>query len=310
MPVLPVRDTMLDTPLRSEARVKRTLTVSLAVRTLSILMLAVPVWAGNLDNVIRSEYPNRILTLRHSYGGERLHLYGDGTLVEDAPVGTWTTDAQIEVRDASIDGSMMTIRGRRIFEVYDSKSKEFVDALTLIPTYPEKLQKDIEKALRRRQVEIRIEMPPTPDPKEIPETLHAVFLAPGEPASGVAPVFYRDFYAATGGGGKRSDSPIGSLRTTSTGDKSGEIKAPHVTLNPDPEYSEAARVIKYQGTTVIGLTVDANGSVRDPQILQPLGAGLDDKAIEAVSKWKFDPATKDGKPVPFTLAVQVDFHLY
>ena len=309
MLVLPVRDTMLDTPLRSEARLKRTLIVSLVVGVLALLMLVAPVWAGNLDNVIRSEYPNRILTLRHSYGGDRLHLYGDGTLVEDAPPGTWTTDSQVEVRDASLNGSMMVIRGRRIFEVYDSKSKEFVDALSLVPTFPEKWQKDIEKTLRKRQVEIQIEMPPTPDPKEIPETLHAVFLAPGEPAGGIAPAFYRDFYATGGGGSKRAELPAGVVRLTSVGSNAGDIKAPHATSSPDPDYSEEARLIKYGGTAIISLIVDTSGSVRDPQMIAPLGVGLDDKAISTVSHWKFDPATKDGHPVAVEISVEVAFRI-
>jgi TonB family protein len=300
---------MLDTPLWSEARLKRTLIVSLAVPVLALFMLVAPAWAGNLDNVIRSEYPNRILTLRHVYSGERLHLYGDGTLVEDAPPGSWTTDSQLEVRDANLNGSVMTIRGRRIYEVYDSKSRDFVDALGLVPTFPEKWQKDIEKTLRKRQVEIQIEMPPTPDPKETSETLHAVFLAPGEPATGIAPAFYREFYATGGGGSKRGELPAGVVRLTSVGSKAGDIKAPHATSSPDPEYSDEARVIKYGGTEIISLIIDTSGSVRDPQIIVPLGAGLDDKAIQTVSHWKFDPATKDGQPVAVEISVEVAFHI-
>jgi len=289
--------------------VKRTLIVSLGWCLLGLLLLATTCQAGNLDNVIQSEYPNRILTLRHSYSGDHLHLYGDGTLVEDAPPGSWTTDSQLEVRDASLSGSLLTIRGRRIFQVYDSKSKEFVDALSLVPSFPEKWQKDIEKTLRKRQVEIQIEMPPTPDPKEIPETLHAVFLAPGEPASKIAPVFYRDFYATGGGGSKRTELPAGVVRLTSVGSKAGDIKAPHASSSPDPEYSDEARLIKYGGTAVVSLIVDTSGSVRDPQIILPLGVGLDDKAIGTVSHWKFDPATKDGQPVAVEISVEVAFRI-
>lgn len=288
---------------------KRTWIVFLAICFVGLSIFTAPAWAGNLDNVIRSEYPNRILTLRHSYGGERLHLYGDGTLVDEAPPGSWTTDSQLEVRDANLNGSLLTIRGRRIFQVYDSKNKEFVDALSLVPTFPEKWQKDIEKTLRKRQVEIQIEMPPTPDPKEIPETLHGVFLAPGEPASKIAPVFYRDFYATGGGGSKRAELPAGVVRLTSVGSKAGEIKAPHATSSPDPEYSDEARLIKYGGTAVVSLIVDTTGSVRDPQIILPLGVGLDDKAIGTVSHWKFDPATKDGQPVAVEISIEVAFRI-
>ena len=290
----------------------RTFIVSLAICLLGLSLLATPTpaIAGNLDNVIFSEYPNRILTLRHFYGGERLHLYGDGTLVDDAPAGTWTTDSEVEVKDATLNGSLLTIRGRRISRLYDSKTKQFVDALALIATFPEKNQKDVEKALRKRQVEIRIEMPPTPDPKEIPETLHAVFLAPGEPESRIAPPFYRDFYAAGEGRSKPRELPVGVLRVTAIDGKAGKVKAPLAIFTPDPVYSEEARIIKFQGTIIIELIVNSDGSVRDPQILQPLGAGLDDKAIAAASQWKFEPATRDGQPVPVALSIEVDFKLY
>jgi len=276
---------------------------------LSIFLAAPCVLAGNLDNVIASEYPNKILTLRHFYAGDRLHLYGDGALVDDAPAGIWTADGQIEVRDASQNGSVLTIKARRIYLVYDSKRKEFVDALTLIPAYPDKQQKDIERTLKKRQVEIRIEMPPNPDPKEIPETLHAVFLAPDEPMGNIAPPYYRDFFATREGRPKSQELPAGVFRLASIGSKSGDITAPHLTTRTDPEYSEIARQLKAQGTAVLSLVVDASGSVRDVQVIQPLGAGLDEKAIAAVNQWKFDPATKDGKPVPVAISVEVDFRL-
>jgi protein TonB len=38
--------------------------------------------------------------------------------------------------------------------------------------------------------------------------------------------------------------------------------------------------------------------------------GLDEKAIETVKTWKFDPAMKDGKPVAVQIIVEVAFHLY
>ena len=267
-------------------------------------------YAGNLDNVIASEYPDKILTLRHFYSGDRLHLYGDGTLVDDAPAGTWTSDGQIEVRDASQNGSVLTIKARRVYQVYDSKRNQFVDALTLIPINPDKQEKEAEKALKRRQVEIRIEMPPNPDPKEIPETLHAVFLAPEEPMGNIAPSYYRDFFAKREGQSKAQELPAGVFRLASVGSKAGDITPPHLLKKTDPEYSEIARQLKYQGTAELSLVVDASGSVQNVQVTQPLGAGLDEKAIAAVSQWKFDPATKGGKAVAVAIAVEVDFRIH
>jgi protein TonB len=55
--------------------------------------------------------------------------------------------------------------------------------------------------------------------------------------------------------------------------------------------------------------VGADGVPRNVRVLSSLGMGLDEKAVEAVQNWKFEPAMKDGKPVAVELAIEVDFHL-
>jgi periplasmic protein TonB len=90
----------------------------------------------------------------------------------------------------------------------------------------------------------------------------------------------------------------------------GGVSAPRVLFQPDPEYSEEARKAKFQGTCVLGLVVGPDGRPRDIHVVRSLGLGLDEKAIEAVSRWKFDPAQKDGKPVAVAISVEVDFRLY
>jgi TonB family protein len=284
--------------------------VSLAALSLMMSLSALPARAGNFDGVISSEYPTKIVTLRHFYSGDRLRFYADGTLVEDAPAGTFTTDGQVEVRAASLDHSVLTIKARRIYQVYDSRSRQFVDALTTVGNLPDKQQKEVEKALRKRQVIIEIQMSGDPDPKEVPEVLHAVFLAPDEPVTKITPVFYRDYFAKLEGNSTPPQLPPGVVRLASVHGKPGEISAPHATFSPDPEYSEAGRQLKYQGTMLLSLIVDPSGSARDIQITQPLGAGLDDQAIAAVSQWKFQPAEKDGKPVPVAISVEVNFRIH
>ena len=88
------------------------------------------------------------------------------------------------------------------------------------------------------------------------------------------------------------------------------VTAPHLTYAPDPEYSKKARKAKYQGTCVLAVVVGTDGKVRDIRVTKTLGMGLDEKAIEAVQKWKFDPALKDGQPVAAQVTVQVNFKLY
>ena len=90
----------------------------------------------------------------------------------------------------------------------------------------------------------------------------------------------------------------------------GGVSAPKALYAPDPEYSEEARKAKYQGTVVLWLVVDAAGRPQQIRVQRALGMGLDEKAIEAVKLWKFDPAKKDGQPVPVMINVEVNFRLY
>ena len=88
------------------------------------------------------------------------------------------------------------------------------------------------------------------------------------------------------------------------------VSAPKVLYQPDPEYSEEARKAKYQGTVLLWLIVDPSGRPRDVRVSRSLGMGLDEKAVEAVKQWKFEPALKDGRPVAVQINVEVNFRLY
>ena len=88
------------------------------------------------------------------------------------------------------------------------------------------------------------------------------------------------------------------------------VSPPRVIYNPEPEFSEEARKAKFQGVCTLALIVGADGRPSNIRVQSSLGMGLDEKAIEAVRNWKFEPAMKDGHPVAVAIAVEVDFHLY
>jgi TonB family protein len=90
----------------------------------------------------------------------------------------------------------------------------------------------------------------------------------------------------------------------------GGVSAPRTLYAPDPEYSEEARKAKYQGTVILWVVVGPDGRVHDMKVVRPLGLGLDEKALEAVKQWKFEPARKDGQPVAVQINVEVNFRLY
>lgn len=90
----------------------------------------------------------------------------------------------------------------------------------------------------------------------------------------------------------------------------GGVTAPHAIYDPEPEYSEEARRLKYQGIAILQVVIDAEGRPRDVRIARSAGMGLDEKAIDAVRKWRFEPGTLNGKPVAVVVNVEVNFRLY
>ncbi len=90
----------------------------------------------------------------------------------------------------------------------------------------------------------------------------------------------------------------------------GGVSAPRAIYAPDPSYSEEARKAKYQGTVVLWVVVGADGRTRDIRVQRSLGLGLDENAVEAIRRWRFEPARKDGMPVAVQVSVEVNFRLY
>jgi periplasmic protein TonB len=108
------------------------------------------------------------------------------------------------------------------------------------------------------------------------------------------------------GVGQGSDHNVGDNVYT----PGGGITNPVPIVTPEAEFSDEARRAKYQGICMISVIIDTHGYPQNPRVVQRLGMGLDEKALEAVSKYRFKPALKDGQPVPVRIVVAVNFRLY
>ncbi len=114
-------------------------------------------------------------------------------------------------------------------------------------------------------------------------------------------------------GGVVPDSkPDGSGGTSGGIYRRGEgVSDPRVISQVDPEFTEKARKANYQGLCVLSIVIEPDGTPSNIRVVSKLGMGLDEKAIEAVKQWRFQPAMKDGHPVRYgPVEVDVDFHLY
>jgi TonB family protein len=89
----------------------------------------------------------------------------------------------------------------------------------------------------------------------------------------------------------------------------GGVSAPTLVFKVEPEYSEEARKAKFQGTVVLYIEVNEKGIPQNVRVVRPLGLGLDEKAIEAVMKWKFRPGYKNNQPVTVAATIEVNFRL-
>ncbi|MBZ5525659.1 MAG: energy transducer TonB [Acidobacteriia bacterium] len=88
------------------------------------------------------------------------------------------------------------------------------------------------------------------------------------------------------------------------------VTSPVPTFSPDPDWSAEARRAHHEGTVTLQLVVDASGHPKNIRVLRNLGMGLDEKAMDAVKTWLFEPGRKDGQPVAVLINVDVEFHLH
>jgi TonB family protein len=101
-----------------------------------------------------------------------------------------------------------------------------------------------------------------------------------------------------------------AFRPTQAGTKQTGTHRPIPLYRPDAEYSDEARQSHIQGSVELSLTVGTDGIAHDIVVTKSLGHGLDENALAVVQRWRFDPATEDGKPIPARITIEVTFHFY
>jgi TonB family protein len=85
---------------------------------------------------------------------------------------------------------------------------------------------------------------------------------------------------------------------------------PKVLNSIDPSSNEFAQKYGIAGMELLRTVVDASGTPRQIVIARPIGFGLDEKAVDAVKKSHFQPATLNGQAVPVVIDMVVTFRIY
>ncbi len=282
----------------------------------------------DVKQYLRDQYQDKIFVLRGFPAGAVLRYDSSGA-PENAASGDWTSDGFVQVNEIRISDDRLMIRAQRMAVIWSDKRQFELRALVR----PKSNNKDTEP------IQVKISADPrmhNPSPEQIDAVAAKIFLTAQDSLADLVPDYWKP---CVSGGLKGKDEKcvfasemlnVPGVATPGAGDTSaasgadGElnrgsngifkighgVRAPHVISQHNPEFSDVARMAKYQGTVALSLIVDKDGVPNNIRITQPLGYGLDAKAVEAVQSWKFDPAEKDGQPVPVEIAVEVDFHLY
>lgn len=169
--------------------------------------------------------------------------------------------------------------------------------------------------------------PPAAPPEPMPQVVAPVATAPADAhdQAGTVAEPTREIPsqgAGTGGGaGTGNGTGMGQGEGAGIGPGSGGgtgggpyrpgsgITPPAIQREVKPDYTDDARRRGISGDVVLEIIVRSDGNVGDIKVLQGLGAGLDQRAIEAVRQWRFSPARRFGTPVDVVVEVAVEFKL-
>lgn len=78
---------------------------------------------------------------------------------------------------------------------------------------------------------------------------------------------------------------------------------------PPPEYPEALKREGGTGVVAVTIVIDEKGAVTSAAVAKSSNSGFNDAALEAVKKWKFKPAQKDGEKVKVRVTIPISFSL-
>jgi TonB family protein len=251
---------------------------------------------GPTQEEIAARLQGPVVIVRGMYAGDRLSFDAQGNLIGQA------SELPLSLSAVKVDKIHLTDAELRIEAT--RSGLEFQQKRGGVPVTIQS------ESLKRERVEIRIARDP-----QHPELLDAAIgkvLAVGldDEVAAAAPPYWRPWLHYYLHPDDPSNDSLFRAKSDAIEWKKKGIAPPRLVAAPDPNFSNAARANKYQGTVLIGLIVDAQGAPERVVILKPLGMGLDEMAVEAVRQYKFAAATQKGQPIEVEIHIQVNFRIY
>lgn len=231
-----------------------------------------------LEGKLRQAFTGRVATFRNFYADKNLEFDDHGKLLSHSKTGSWTNYGRIQVSSVKLNKNSLVISGNRDVAEWDQSAHEFKDHA---------LDTD---------VRITVHMQPGYSKQSVLDAIDSIFVTRGTFLSDLVPDYWKELLATER-----------QRHEEWTKHKSEEMKG---VLVEDPGIAPPKLLSKSEGIqtslapftdpqnneVVLSYVVEESGGVKLVEIVKPIGLGVDDPIAEAISKWKYEPATRNGHP--------------
>jgi TonB family protein len=249
--------------------------------------------SDHLERDLRQHYEKKVVLVRHFYEGPLIR-YDDTMQVVRAPEGSWTVTGYVQIKKVHVKDGAVFMEGERLAAIFDEKKKTM--------------------RLARYDEPVVIKFPIASD-DDTRKKLFQIFVSKGDEAASLVPSYWRHYaetHDLTDPSKPFAESPKAPVPPTDVHRVGGEITPPRPIYKPEPSFTQFARRFRIQGQMGLVVTLNEKGEPQDISIVEPLGAGLDESAVAAIQKWRFEPSRKkdSGEPVKVRIQVDVDYRFY
>lgn len=265
-----------------------------------VLVVSVPfASATNLEEQLRKSYVGTQRMLRHFYDSNALKFDSHGNPKNTVKEGPWTLLSGVVIDSLQLKSGRLELQGHRRMLVFDVSNKKLLN-IELKETF---------------WIEVQSQEGPDRG-AQLSAALAQVFIPDGDLIS-VVPDYWRD-YVARLTGRQTEGKPCGDPQASVAG--AAPEAAPSIKVSSGvleglkthsvaPSYPMTARQYGIHGDLILRAVIDKNGDLGSICIIQALGAGLDESAVNAVRQWKYRPYILNGKPVTVETTIKVQFHI-
>jgi periplasmic protein TonB len=178
-------------------------------------------------------------------------------------------------------------------------------------TAPPKPVAPVQETVQPKAEEIAEDIPKAAETEapSAPSDVLTTLVASGGPATAGGPGFGDGPDSGFDGPGHGSEIPGPGVVSDQPYKLTAAIARPVLLTRVEPVYPEVARRSRQGGTVILQTVIDESGRVIDVTVVKGLGFGLQQAAIDAVSKWRFQPATMNGRAVKVFFNLTVQFSL-